>query len=57
MSTSFSKVYLSIEQTAVEDRANHFVLPKYSIAIIQPGVVHTNSNKTSAVERQPALRY
>ena len=37
--------------TAVEYGLNDFPLPKYSIAIIQPGVVHTNSNKTSAVER------
>src|SRR3954465_913830 len=48
----FQQVYFSIEgQTAVEYGLNEFVLPKYSIAIIQPGVVHTNSNKTSAVER------
>ena len=30
-------------------------LPKYSIAIIPPGVVHTNSNKTNAVERHAVL--
>jgi len=48
----FQQVYFSIEgQTAVEYGLNDFPLPKYSIAIIQPGVVHTNSNKTSAVER------
>jgi mannose-6-phosphate isomerase-like protein (cupin superfamily) len=48
----FQQVYFSIEgQTAVEYGLNDFALPKYSIAIIQPGVVHTNSNKTSSVER------
>jgi quercetin dioxygenase-like cupin family protein len=30
-------------------------LPKYSIAIIPPGVVHTNDNRTKAVERHATL--
>jgi mannose-6-phosphate isomerase-like protein (cupin superfamily) len=48
----FQQVYFSIDgQTAVEYGLNDFVLPRYSIAIIQPGVVHTNSNKTPAIER------
>ena len=32
-----------------------FPLPKYSIAVIPAGVVHTNSNKTSAMERHITL--
>lgn len=52
----FQQVYFSIEgQTSVEYGLNDFALPKYSIAIIQPGVVHTNSNKTSSVERHITL--
>jgi len=48
----FQQVYFSIDgQTTVEYGLNDFPLPKYSIVIIQPGVVHTNSNKTSAIER------
>jgi hypothetical protein len=42
----FQQVYFSIEgQTAVAYGLNDFGLPKYSIAIIQPGVVHTNSKR------------
>jgi mannose-6-phosphate isomerase-like protein (cupin superfamily) len=48
----FQQVYFSIEgQTSVEYGLIDFSLPKYSIAVIQPGVVHTNANKTSAIER------
>ena len=34
---------------------NLYPLPKYSIAVIQPGAVHTNYNKTSAMERHVTL--
>ena len=48
----FQQVYFSIEgQTSVEYGLIDFSLPKYLIAVIQPGVVHTNANKTSAIER------
>jgi mannose-6-phosphate isomerase-like protein (cupin superfamily) len=52
----FQQVYFSIEgQTSVEYGLIDFSLPKYSISIIQPGVVHTNANKTSAIERHITL--
>jgi len=52
----FQQVYFSIEgQTSVEYGLIDFVLPKYSIAIVQPGVVHTNANKSAAVERHITL--
>ena len=52
----FVQVYFSIEgQTTVEYGLNTYPLPKYSIAVIQPGVVHTNFNKTTAIERHVVL--
>lgn len=52
----FVQVYFSIEgQTSVEYGLNVYPLPKYSIAVIQPGVVHTNANKTPAIERHVVL--
>jgi mannose-6-phosphate isomerase-like protein (cupin superfamily) len=52
----FQQVYFSIEgQTTVSYGLFTYQLPKYSIAVIQPGVVHTNSNKTSAMERHITL--
>jgi hypothetical protein len=49
-------VYFSIEgQTTVEHGLNTYPLPKYSIAVIQPGVVHTNFNKTAVIERHVVL--
>jgi len=48
----FQQVYFSVEgQTTVEYGLDTYPLAKYSIAIIPPGVVHTNSNKTSSAER------
>jgi len=48
----FEQVYFSIEgETTLTYGLLTYPLPKYSIAVIQPGAVHTNSNKTSAVER------
>jgi hypothetical protein len=32
-----------------------YKLPKYSLVVIQPGVVHTNRNETTAVERHVTL--
>ncbi len=52
----FVQVYFSIEgQTTVEYGLNTYPLPKYSIAVIQPGVVHTNYNRTEAIERHVVL--
>ena len=52
----FQQVYFSVDgQTSVEYGLIDFVLPRYSIAIVQPGVVHTNANKTSAIERHITL--
>jgi mannose-6-phosphate isomerase-like protein (cupin superfamily) len=52
----FVQVYFSIEgQTTVEYGLNTYPLPKYSIAVIQPGVVHTNYNRTAAIERHVVL--
>src|SRR5262249_40917889 len=48
----FQQVSFSVEgQTTVEYGLDTYPLAKYSIAIIPPGVVHTNSNKTSSAER------
>ena len=44
-------MYFSIEgETTLMYGLLSYPLPKYSVAVIQPGAVHTNSNKTSAVE-------
>jgi mannose-6-phosphate isomerase-like protein (cupin superfamily) len=52
----FVQVYFSIDgQTTVEYGLNLYPLPRYSIAVIQPGVVHTNFNKTGAMERHVVL--
>ena len=52
----FEQVYFEIEgSTNLTYGLNTYPLPKYSIAIIQPGAVHTNSNKTAAVERHITL--
>jgi hypothetical protein len=32
-----------------------YPVPKYSVAIIPPGVVHTNNNRTTGVERHVVL--
>ena len=48
----FEQVYFSIEgETTLMYGLLTYPLPKYSVAVIQPGAVHTNNNKTSAVER------
>jgi len=52
----FQQVYFSIEgQTTISYGLATYPLPKYSIAVIPAGVVHTNSNKTSAMERHITL--
>ena len=52
----FQQVYFSIEgQTTISFGVATYPLPKYSIAVIPAGVVHTNSNKTSAMERHITL--
>src|SRR3989441_7447699 len=52
----FQQVYFSIEgQTTISYGLAMYPLPKYSIAVIPAGVVHTNSNKTSAMERHITL--
>jgi mannose-6-phosphate isomerase-like protein (cupin superfamily) len=52
----FVQVYFSIEgQTTVEYGLNLYPLPKYSIAVIQAGVVHTNYNRSTAIERHVVL--
>jgi mannose-6-phosphate isomerase-like protein (cupin superfamily) len=48
----FEQVYFSIEgETTLTYGLFTYPLPKYSVAVIQPGAVHTNNNRTSAVER------
>lgn len=48
----FEQVYFSIEgETTLTYGLLTYPLPKYSIGVIQPGAVHTNTNRTSAVER------
>ena len=48
----FQQVYFEVEgDTTVSYGEMTYPLPKYSIVIIQPGVVHTNVNKTSGIER------
>jgi mannose-6-phosphate isomerase-like protein (cupin superfamily) len=52
----FEQVYFEIEgSTDLTYGLNTYPLPKYSIAIVQPGAVHTNGNKTASVERHITL--
>ena len=52
----FEQVYFEIEgATTLSYGLNTYPLPKYSVAVIPPGVVHTNNNKTSASERHMTL--
>lgn len=48
----FTQVYFEIEgETTLTYGLFTYPLPKYSIVVIPPGVVHTNNNKSSAPER------
>ena len=52
----FEQVYFEIEgKTTLTYGLLSYELPKYSIAIIPPGVVHTNGNQTTAPERHVTL--
>lgn len=52
----FQQVYFEIEgTTTLTYGLLKYPVPKYSIAIIPPGVVHTNNNGTNAVERHVTL--
>jgi len=52
----FQQVYFETEgQTIVEYGLMTYSLPKYSLVVIQPGVVHTNRNESTAVERHITL--
>lgn len=52
----FEQVYFSIEgETTLTYGLFTHPLPKYSVAVIQPGAVHTNNNRTTAVERHVTL--
>ena len=52
----FQQVYFETEgQTIVEYGLMTYPLPKYSLVVIQPGVVHTNRNESTAVERHVTL--
>ena len=52
----FQQVYFETEgQTLVEYGLMTYHLPKYSLVVIQPGVVHTNRNDSTAVERHVTL--
>ncbi len=52
----FQQVYFETEgETTVEYGLITYKLPKYSLVVIQPGVVHTNRNETTAVERHVTL--
>ena len=52
----FQQVYFETEgETTVEYGLLTYKLPKYSLVVIQPGVVHTNRNDTTAVERHVTL--
>jgi mannose-6-phosphate isomerase-like protein (cupin superfamily) len=52
----FQQVYWSIDgSTTVEYGLFNYPLPKYSLVVIQPGVVHTNYNKTNTMERHITL--
>ena len=52
----FEQVYFEIEgKTTLTYGLLSYELPKYSIAIVPSGVVHTNNNQTSAPERHVTL--
>src|SRR5262245_23690268 len=52
----FEQVYFSIEgETTLTYGLFTHPLPKYSVAVIQPGAVHTNNNRTMAIERHITL--
>lgn len=52
----FEQVYFEVEgETTVTYGLDDYKLKKNDIAIISPGVVHTNSNQTSAIERHIVL--
>ena len=52
----FQQVYFETEgETVVEYGLLTYRLPKYSLVVIQPGVVHTNRNESTAVERHLTL--
>jgi mannose-6-phosphate isomerase-like protein (cupin superfamily) len=52
----FEQVYFEVEgETSVSYGLDEYKLKKNDIAIIQPGVVHTNRNQTSAIERHIVL--
>ena len=52
----FQQVYFETEgETTVEYGLLTYKLPKYSLVVIQPGVVHTNRNESTAVERHVTL--
>lgn len=52
----FQQVYFSIEgETTLMHGLFTHRLPKYSVGVITPGTVHTNNNKTNAVERHITL--
>ena len=52
----FQQVYFETEgETTVEYGLLTYKLPKYSLVVIQPGVVHTNRNESTAVERHITL--
>lgn len=52
----FEQVYFEIEgSTTLTYGLLSYELPKYSVGIIPPGVVHTNNNQTAAPERHVTL--
>ncbi len=52
----FQQVYFETEGTTTLTHGLFtYPLPKYSIGLIAPGVVHTNNNRTTAVERHVTL--
>ena len=52
----FEQVYFEVEgETTVTYGLDDYQLKKNDIAIIQPGVVHTNKNQTSGIERHIVL--
>lgn len=52
----FEQVYFEVEgETTVTYGLDDYPLKKNDIVIVQPGVVHTNKNQTSAIERHIVL--
>jgi hypothetical protein len=48
----FTQAYFSIQgETTLMHGLLSYPLPKYTLGFIEPGTVHTNNNKTTAVER------